>query len=191
MNAIVSLVLVGILAVVAAAGAGLGLETVFGVVLPYAAIVVFLVGVVWRVLLWAKAPVPFRIPTTAGQARSLDFIPAQKLESPPDGKWTFGRMVLEILFFRSLFRNTKAEMREGPKIVYGGSKWLWLFALAFHWALLVIVIRHLRFFADPVPAFASLIEGADGFFRFTLPAFYLTDILLLAALRPRTTSRSS
>ena len=182
MNAMVSLLAVALLAVVAAIGAGAGLDVVFGVVLPYAAIVIFLVGVVWRVLVWARSPVPFRIPTVSGQAKSLGFLPSQRLESPPDGKWAFGRMVLEILFFRSLFRNTKAEMREGPKIVYGGAKLLWAFALAFHWTFLIILLRHLRFFSDPVPGFASALEGADGFFRFTLPAFYLTDLVILAAL---------
>ncbi|MFH1862945.1 MAG: menaquinol oxidoreductase, partial [bacterium] len=41
-----------------------GLQTFFGVIYPYAAIVIFLVGFVYRVLQWAKVPVPFRITTT-------------------------------------------------------------------------------------------------------------------------------
>ena len=118
----------------------------------------------------------------SGQAKSLDWLPSQKLESPPDAKWTFGRMALEILFFRSLFRNTKAEMKEGPKIVYGGTKWLWLFALAFHWAFLVVLLRHLRFFTDPVSWLPATLDSVDGFFRFTLPAFYATDAVLFLAL---------
>ena len=52
-------------------GVGLaGQQYLFGVVIPYVAIVVFLVGMVYRVLLWAGAPVPFRITTVSGQQRS-------------------------------------------------------------------------------------------------------------------------
>lgn len=152
------------------------------VAIPYLAFLTFVVGVVWRVMVWARAPVPFRIPTVSGQAKSLDFIPANRLESPPDGKWTIGRMALEILFFRSLFRNTKAEMREGPKIVYGGTKWLWLFALAFHWVFLFVLLRHLRFFTDPVAWLPATLDSVDGFFRFTLPALYLTDVVFLVSV---------
>ena len=35
-------------------------------------------------------------------------------------------------------------------------KLLWLGALAFHWSLLVILLRHLRFFVEPVPRLAVL-----------------------------------
>ena len=55
------------------------------------------------------------------------------------------RMALEILLFRSLFRNNRAELHDG-RYIFGESKLLWLGALAFHWSLLVIVLRHLRLF---------------------------------------------
>ena len=61
-------------------------------------------------------------------------------------------MALEILTFRSLFRHTKADVYAGPKLTYESAKWLWLFALIFHYSFLVIVIRHLRLFLEPVPA---------------------------------------
>ena len=44
-------------------------ETVFGVVLPYLALVLFLGGLIVRVVAWANIPVPFRIPTTSGQQK--------------------------------------------------------------------------------------------------------------------------
>ena len=74
------------------------------------------------------------------------------------------RMALEILLFRSLFRNTKAELRKGPRLVFEESKFLWLGALAFHWSFLLIFLRHLRFFLEPVPgmvlaARAPVVEG--------------------------------
>ena len=41
-----------------------GLDFLFGMIIPYIAIVVFLGGFVYRVVDWARSPVPFRIPTT-------------------------------------------------------------------------------------------------------------------------------
>ena len=94
----------------------MGLATLFGVVIPYVAIAVFVLGVVWRVVQWARVPVPFRIPTTCGQGKSLPWIKADNLECPYNTWGVIGRMVLEVLFFRSLFRNTKAELRDGPNV---------------------------------------------------------------------------
>lgn len=178
-----SLLLIGILALIPFGFAGIaGLDFVFGIVIPYAAIVIFLLGIVYRVLNWARSPVPFRIPTTCGQQRSLPWIKNSPLESPHTGLGVIGRMALEILLFRSLFRNTRAELRDGPKLTYGSSKWLWLGALAFHWSFLVVLIRHFRFFAEPVPGFVSLVEGLDGFFQVGLPIIFITDAVILGAL---------
>jgi nitrate reductase gamma subunit len=182
MNAFYSLVAVVALVLVAILGTGAGLHDFFGVVVPYAAIVVFLVGFILKVVSWARSPVPFRIPTTCGQQESLPWIPQAKLDNPSTGGGVLGRMLLEILFFRSLFRNTEAEVRPGPKLVYGSSKWLWLGALLFHWAFLIILLRHLRFFTEPVPGFVSILGQADGFFQITLPALYVSTILFTAAL---------
>jgi nitrate reductase gamma subunit len=91
-------------------------------------------------------------------------------------------MLLEILFFRSLFRNTKSEVKDGPRIVYGSTKWLWAAGLAFHWTFLVVLIRHSRFFAEPVPRPILVLQELDGFFQVGLPIIYLTDAIILAAL---------
>jgi nitrate reductase gamma subunit len=91
-------------------------------------------------------------------------------------------MALEILLFRSLFRNTKAEIREGPKLIFGENKLLWLGALAFHWSFLFILLRHLRFFLEPVPAFVLIAQNLDGFFQIGAPVLYATDLVILAAL---------
>jgi [DsrC]-trisulfide reductase subunit M len=182
MNALVSILAVAALVVIALLGAGAGLDTVFGVILPYAAIVTFLVGFVYRIVKWARAPVPFRIPTVAGQQKSLDWLPHQRLESPATKGQVYLRMALEILFFRSLFRNTKAELKGGPRLVYSAEKSLWLMGLIFHWTFLFIFIRHLRFFTQPVPWLVTSLEGLDGFFTIGIPTFFMTDALLLLAL---------
>ena len=146
MKVIYPLIAVVFLGAVAFAGVSAGLDYLFGVIIPYFALFVFFVGFIWRIYDWVKSPVPFNIPTTCGQGKSLDWIKKNELESP-SGLWgVVGRMSLEVLFFRSLFRNTKAELVPGPSLAYGSSKWLWMAGLVFHWSLLVIVLRHYRFF---------------------------------------------
>jgi nitrate reductase gamma subunit len=153
----------------------------FGIVLPYAAFGVFLFGVIYRVWLWGRSPVPFRIPTTCGQQNSLPWIKGSFLENPAGGMGVLGRMALEILLFRSLFRNTKMEW-SGQRPVYGGAKWLWLAGLAFHWSLLIIVLRHLRFFLEPIPLSINLLAALDGLLEIGVPALFLTDGLLLTSV---------
>ena len=82
MNAVVSLVAVVVLFLVGLLGAGAGLQTVLGVVLPYLAVALFLGGLIYRVMSWANIPVPFRIPTTCGQQKSLPWIKQAKLDNP-------------------------------------------------------------------------------------------------------------
>ena len=165
------------------------LQVLFGVVIPYLAIGTFLVGLVYRVILWSRSPVPFRIPTTAGQQKSLSWIKPNKLENPSTTAGVIGRMLLEILLFRSLFRNTQMSYREGPRVTYEWEKWLWLSALLFHYAFLVVLLRHLRFFIEPVPAFVRLLETLDGFAQtgigplpgLGLPGLLISGVILLLA----------
>lgn len=159
---------------------GVGLYPLFGIIIPYGALLAFGAGVVIRVVRWAKSPVPFRIPTTCGQQRSLPWIKKSPFESPSTTAEVAGRMALEILFFRSLFRNTKTELT-GSKPVYGGAKWLWLGGLIFHWAFLTIGVRHLRFFLEPVPSWVNLLADLDGFFEIGVPTLYMTDLAFIAA----------
>jgi nitrate reductase gamma subunit len=151
------------------------------VVVPYAAFAMFLAGFVYRVVKWAGAPVPFRITTTCGQQKSLPWIGSNPLENP-SGFWgVIGRMALEIFLFRSLFRNTKVDIL-GKRPVYGSAKWLWFFGLTFHWSLLVIVLRHLRFFIEPIAPWINGLSAIDGFFEIGVPTLYLSDAAILAGL---------
>jgi nitrate reductase gamma subunit len=163
-------------------GSVAGLRALTGTILPYAAMVTFLVGVSYRLIRWARSPVPFRITTTCGQQKSLPWIKAGWLESPYTTLGVIARMALEVLLFRSLFRNTQAELREGGRLVFDENKFLWLGALAFHWAFLLIFLRHLRFFMEPVPAFVLALQNVDGFFQIGTPVLFLTDVLILVAL---------
>ena len=183
MNILFSLIATFVLIVVAIIGVETaGLEFIFGVIIPYAAILTFLLGIIYQVVNWARSPVPFRIPTVAGQQKSLDWIKNSRLESPHTTLGVIGRMFLEIFLFRSLFRNTKVELKNGPNLVYGSSKYLWLGALAFHWTFLVIILRHFRYFTEPIPAFVPFLQNLDGFLQIGIPIIYITNIVILAAL---------
>jgi nitrate reductase gamma subunit len=151
------------------------------VALPYAAAGVFLIGFCYRVLGWAWTPVPFRIPTTCGQQKSLPWIKASSLENPSSGAGVVARMGLEVLLFRSLFRNNRARLHE-DRLVLGENKFLWLGGLAFHWALLMILLRHLRLLIEPVPAFVLALQRIDGFFQVGTPEIYASDVIVLCAL---------
>lgn len=182
MNLILALIAVSFLSLVAwGAHASSSLAPAFLVFIPYAAFAVFLAGIAWRVLSWARSPVPFRIPTTCGQEKSLSWIKSQPLENPWSTAGVIGRMALEVLLFRSLFRNTKAEIHEG-RTVYGSDKWLWFFGLTFHWSLLVILVRHMRFFVEPVGSVLSGITAVDGFFELGTPSLFLSDTAVLAGV---------
>jgi nitrate reductase gamma subunit len=163
-------------------GVSIGLTALFAVVIPYIAIAVFLIGFIYKVINWAKSPVPFRIPTTCGQEKSLSWIKQNKIDNPSSTLGVVIRMALEILLFRSLFRNTKAEVNEGAKLAYGSSKWLWLGGIVFHWSFLIILIRHSRFFLEPIPFLIHLVEMGDSAFQIGVPLLYLTDVGILAAV---------
>lgn len=183
MTAFVSFVAVVLLALAAYAGASVpGLRTLFGIWIPYAAFVIFVVGMIARILKWAGAPVPFRIPTTTGQQKSLPWIKDSKIESPSTGLGVIARMALEVLFFRSLFRNIKTQLHDGGRLAYGEAKWLWLAGLAFHYSFAVILFRHLRFFIEKVPVPVQTVDALDSFLQVGAPLLYMTDIVLLGAV---------
>ncbi len=178
-----SLIAVIVLFLLAYVGVKLpGGEVFFGIIIPYLAFIIFVLGFVNRVLDWARSPVPFRIPTTCGQQKSLPWIKPANIDNPSTTGGVIIRMILEIVFLRSLFRNTKCELKEGSKISYEWEKWLWLFALAFHWAFFTVLFRHLRFFTEPVPACVQLLAKLDGFLQIGLPVLMLSGVVLLAAV---------
>jgi len=95
------------------------LSTIYAV-LFYFATAVFVVGLIFRIRLYARTPAPLKIPTTP---------------APTTRSGVVGRMAREVVFFESLFK---------------ANKWTWLFGWVFHAALLLVVMRHLRYFTEPV-----------------------------------------
>ncbi|HJV70587.1 respiratory nitrate reductase subunit gamma [Ideonella sp.] len=94
--------------------------TVTFALLFYAATAVLVLGVGFKIALYARTPAPLKIATT----------PAP---TTPGGVAL--RLTREVVFFESLFRS---------------SKWTWLFGWMFHAGLLLVVLRHLRYFQQPV-----------------------------------------
>lgn len=184
MNAFYTLFLVLALMLIAIFGVGAAhLNGLFGVWIPYAAVAIFIVGFCWRVYRWAKSPVPFRIPTTGGQQKSFDWIKHNPVDNPSTVRGTWLRMASEVFLFRTLFRNTYTKIYhqpgEEPRVAFFSQKWLWLFAIIFHYSFLVIIIRHMRFFTDPVPFLVQATQWADSLMEMFQPNFYMTDLFIV------------
>jgi nitrate reductase gamma subunit len=160
----------------------LGLQVLFGVILPYVAVVVFLVGFFLRMMNWASSAVPFRIPTTSGQAKSLPWIKNNAIDNPFTTGGVVARMFFEVVTFRSLFRNTRMRANPEGRISYDLELWLWLFALAFHYTFLVVLLRHARFFLEPLPLPFEILEKIDTFIQVGHPVISMSSFVLLGTV---------
>ena len=161
---------------------GMGLYSFFGIFIPYVAVLLFVVGFIYRVLKWASSPVPFHIPTVSGQQKSLSWIKADNIDSPYTTGGVVKRLALEILLFRSLLKNEKVALEAPQRILFRTSTLLWLGAMAFHWSFLVILLRHLRFFLEPVPSAVVVLQRVDSILQNLLPILYISDVIILIAL---------
>jgi len=104
--------------------------TIVYAALFYAATAIFVVGVALKIAQYARTPVPLKIPTTP---------------APMTRGGVAWRMLREVTLFESLYR---------------ANKWIWLFGWMFHVALAVVLVRHLRYFVEPV---WLLVEVAQPF----------------------------
>jgi len=94
----------------------------------YVATIILVVGVGMRMWRYAKTPAPLKIPTT----------PA------PTTAWgVFWRMVREVVLFQSLFKS---------------NKWIWLFGYLFHVGMLVVLLRHFRYFTYDIWWWVGLVQ---------------------------------
>ncbi|MEZ5653909.1 MAG: respiratory nitrate reductase subunit gamma [Burkholderiaceae bacterium] len=104
------------------------IATVFFAILFYVAAVVFVLGMVVKVVDYARTPAPLKIPTTP---------------APTTTGGVAARMVREVVFFESLFK---------------GSLWTWIFGWLFHVSLALVLVRHLRYFVQPVPEWLVFVQ---------------------------------
>lgn len=118
----------------------------------YLATATLIGGLAWRIYIYARTPAPLKIPT---------------MPAPLTRKGVALRLGREVVFFESLFKS---------------NKWIWLFGWVFHVAMLLVILRHLRYFTDPVWAVIGLIQPIGlyaGFaMLFGLLALWIRRIVL-------------
>ena len=118
----------------------MSLLTIAFTLLFYFATATIVVGLVYRIRVYASTPVPLRIPTTPAPITQAGVVK---------------RMFFEVTLFNSLFKS---------------NKWIWLFGWVFHAALLFVLLRHLRYFTDPVWSWVALIQPLGAYAAFAMVA---------------------
>ena len=118
----------------------MSLLTITFILLFYFAAAVLIIGLALRIRLYAKTPAPLRIPIAP---------------APITGAGVVRRMFFEVTLFRSLFK---------------ASKWTWIFGWLFHAALMLVLLRHLRYFTDPVWSWVALIQPIGTYASFVMIA---------------------
>jgi len=94
--------------------------TVLYACLFYAATAILVGGLAYKIRDYARTPAPLKIPTTP---------------APTTTGGVVFRMAREVALFESLFKS---------------NKWIWVFGYIFHAALALVLMRHLRYFTEPV-----------------------------------------
>jgi nitrate reductase gamma subunit len=94
--------------------------TIVFAALFYAAAGILTLGLFVKIRSYVRTPAPLLIPTTP---------------APTTTSGVALRLAREVVFFESLFK---------------ASKWTWIFGWLFHAALLLVLLRHLRYFQQPV-----------------------------------------
>ncbi len=114
------------------------LLTVICALMLYAGAAVFLLGLGHKIVWYARTPAPLKIPT---------------MPAPTNGIGVALRMAREAALFESLFKS---------------NKWAWLFSALFHLGLLLEVLRHLRYFVQPLWGWVVLIQPAGLYGGFAM-----------------------
>lgn len=109
-------------------------------ILFYLATTVLVVGLVVRIRQYAKTPAPLKIPTTP---------------APTTRGGVVFRMAREVVLFESLFK---------------ANKWIWIFGWIFHAGLLLVLVRHLRYFTQPVWKVVELAQPFGVYAGFAMVA---------------------
>ncbi|MCK5876801.1 MAG: respiratory nitrate reductase subunit gamma [Candidatus Marithrix sp.] len=112
--------------------------TAFYAISFYFATFILVFGLGYKIFQYAVTPAPLKIPTTP---------------APVTTGGVVVRLLLEVVIFKSLFRS---------------NKWIWLFAMMFHLALWIVLIRHLRYFMDPVWTLVVLAQPFGKYASFAM-----------------------
>ncbi len=118
-------------------------------ILFYLVTLVFVVGLFYRISVYTRTPAPLKIPTTPAPTTTTGVVL---------------RMTREVVFFESLF---KANL------------WTWGLGWLFHASLLLVLLRHLRYFTESVWGWVALIQPFGMYAGITM----LLGVLGLSARR--------
>jgi len=114
--------------------------TLFFAILFYVATAVFVCGLAYKIYDFARTPAPLKIPTTPAPTG----VPGVAL-----------RMFREVVFFESLFK---------------GNLWIWGLGAAFHFGMALVLVRHLRYFTEPVPTLIAFAQPFGIYAGFAMAA---------------------
>lgn len=107
--------------------------TVIYALLLYAATVILIVGLAYRINRYARIPAPLKIPTTP---------------APTSVPGVVVRMLGELVLFTSLFKASKPT---------------WIFGWLFHFAFLIVLLGHLRYFIEPVWGWVAMAQRLGAY----------------------------
>ena len=99
---------------------------------------VLILGLAYKVRQYWRTPAPLKIATTP---------------APTSGVGVLMRMAREVLLFESLFK---------------ANKWTWIFGYLFHFALVLVLARHLRYFTEPVWTWVVMIQPFGKYAGFVM-----------------------
>ncbi|MDR3370506.1 respiratory nitrate reductase subunit gamma [Rhodoferax sp.] len=114
--------------------------SIFSAVLFNVAAVVLVAGIGNKIRRYVVSPAPLKIPTTP---------------APITQSGVYWRLVREVVYFESLFKS---------------SKWTWIFGWAFHFTLVLVLLRHLRYVQNPVWLPVVLIQPFGTYAGFVMVA---------------------
>lgn len=112
--------------------------TVFYTGLFYFATLVLIGGVAYRIYEYSRTPAPLKIPTTP---------------APTTNAGVALRMAREVVLFESLFKS---------------NKWIWVFGWLFHVGLALVLLRHVRYFQEPVWFVVEFIQPFGKYASFAM-----------------------
>jgi nitrate reductase gamma subunit len=114
--------------------------TIVYALLFYVATALLVGGLACKIRQYAKTPAPLKIPTTP---------------APVTRQGVVLRMFREVAFFESLFRS---------------NKWIWIFGYLFHFGMVLVLARHLRYFTNPVWTWVELVQPFGLYAAFAMAA---------------------
>jgi nitrate reductase gamma subunit len=108
--------------------------------LLYFATIILIVGVAYRIYEYSRTPAPLVIPTTP---------------APTTSSGVVMRMAREVVLFESLFKS---------------NKWIWVFGWLFHVGLALVLLRHIRYFQEPVWFWVEFLQPFGKYASFMMLA---------------------